>query len=149
MTFEGDIVVHAPHRKVWDFFQSVDELARSIPGCQSVERIDAEHYRAMMVEKLGIFRVSFAMDVAVEEIRDGEFIRVKMKGIDSKLGSSFQQTLKADFIETGPADTRVHYVTDVQFLGKIASLGHSIIKRKVDEAMRKFGNDVSARLETA
>ena len=45
MTFEGDISVRAPHRKVWDFFQSVDELARCIPGCQSVEQVDDTHYR--------------------------------------------------------------------------------------------------------
>ena len=149
MTFEGEIVVRAPLAAVWEFFTQVDKVARCVPGCQSVEPIDAGRYKVVITETLGIFRVSFTTEAQIESMQQGESITASVIGNDRKLGSGFRQTLQSTFAALGPAETRVRFTTDVQFSGKIAGLGYGIIIRKADDALVKFGQNVRAQLEAA
>ena len=147
MKFEGQILIRAPQPKVWEFFTQIDRVARCIPGCQSVESIMGDRYRAVIVETLGIFRVSFATEVKIEAMNEGISINASVIGSDRKLGSGFRQTLQAMFTQSNAIETRVDLSTEVHFMGKIAGLGYGILKRKADEAMVKFGEAVRAELE--
>jgi carbon monoxide dehydrogenase subunit G len=112
-----------------------------------VEPIDGERYKVVIVETLGIFRVSFTTEARIEEVNEGVSIKAAVTGNDRKLGSGFKQTLEAVFAQPGPLETQVGLTTEVQFMGKIAGLGYGILKRKADEALVKFGNAVRAELE--
>jgi carbon monoxide dehydrogenase subunit G len=149
MKFEGQILVKAPHAKVWEFFTQIDKVARCIPGCESVEAIDSERYKVVIVETLGIFKVSFTTEARIEEMDQGKSIKAAVTGNDRKLGSGFRQTLEASFTQMGPEETKVDLLTEVQFMGKIAGLGFGVLKRKADEALVKFGKAVRAQLEAA
>ncbi len=149
MRFEAQLEINAPHKKVWDFFQDVEKLATCIPGCQNVESTGETQYKATLVQKVGPFRVSFDVEGKIEEMDGKSYIKAILTGKDWKLKSSFQQTLEANIKEVSSLQTEVKLVTEVNFLGKIASLGYGMIKRKADEAMREFGEAVKAQLEGA
>jgi carbon monoxide dehydrogenase subunit G len=147
MQFEGHILIRAPLANVWEFFTQIDRIARCIPGCQSVEALDADRYRVVIAEKLGIFRVTFTTEAKIEEVNPRVSIKAGVTGDDRKLGSRFRQTLQAVFTETNSSETSVDLRTEVQFMGKIAGLGYGILKRKADEALVKFGEAVRLELE--
>ena len=147
MRFERQLQISAPQKRVKEFFQDIEKLAACIPGCQNVQAVDETRYKARMVQKVGPFRVSFDVEVKMEEVDESNFMKASVTGKDKRLNSSFQQILEARIKEVSPLQTEVNLATEVNFLGKIASLGHSIIKRKADEAMRQFGEAVQAQLE--
>ncbi|MDA2934616.1 hypothetical protein MYX82_09775 [Acidobacteria bacterium AH-259-D05] len=147
MRFEEQLRINASHQKVWEFFKDPLKLAACIPGCQSVEAVDETRYRAVMADKVGPFRVSFNVEVKIEEMDEASFIKARVTGKDKKLDSSFQQILEANIKEVSSTQTQVNLATEVNFLGKIASLGYTIIKRKAAQAMKQFGETVRAQLE--
>jgi len=136
MKFERQLQINAPQKRVKEFFQDIEKLAACIPGCQNVQAVDETRYKATMIQKVGPFRVSFDVEVKIEEMNEGHFMKASVTGKDKRLNSSFQQILEARIKEVSPLQTEVNLATEINFLGKIASLGHSIIKRKADEAMR-------------
>ena len=149
MRFEKQVVINAPKDRVWSFFLDARQLAACIPGCENVEPTNSGGYAARIVDKIGPFRVSFQLEVRIEEIKDGRFIRAAATGKDQQLASSFRQTLQAEMNELAPDQTQVDLTTEINFLGKIASLGHGLIKRKADVAMAQFSQSVKERLEQA
>ena len=149
MRFEKQVVINAPKDRVWNFFLDARQLASCIPGCENVEPNDSDGYAARIVDKIGPFRVSFQLEVRIKEIKEGRFIRAAATGKDQQLASSFRQTLQAEMNEVAPGQTRVDLSTEIGFLGKIASLGYGLIKRKADGAMAQFSQSVKDRLERA
>ena len=147
MDFQGDLTLNVPHSEVWSFFQDIERLAACIPGCQSTELMDDGGYRAVMMEKLGPFRVNFDMQVTIEEIHEGKSIKAMVTGEDRKLFSTLKQTMEVTIREIGTEETHVGLTTEVTILGKIGSLGYGIIKRKADQSMKQFGEAVRAQLE--
>jgi len=147
MRFEKQIIINAPKAEVFNFFLDAQQLAACIPGCERVEPNNSDGYEARIVDRVGPFRVSFQLEVRIEEVQAGRFIKAAATGKDQQLASSFRQTLEAEMSELAPGQTQVELTTEINFLGKIASLGHALIKRKADSAMAQFGQSVKERLE--
>ena len=67
-------------------------------------------------------------------------------GRTNKIGSHLKVELDVSLEEKGEA-TQLSFVASVDILGKLATLGHSIIKRKADNDMAKFAGAVKKELE--
>ena len=52
MKLEGEYEVPAPRAKVWDAFQDPSVLQKAIPGCEKLEAIGNDEYKATL--KIGI-----------------------------------------------------------------------------------------------
>lgn len=147
MKFEQELTLNAPPSQVFSFFNNVPQLAGCIPGCGEVRAVDSNRYQAVIADRLGPFQVKFLVEVKIEEMESERLIRATASGKDKLLGSTFNQMLVVRVEPLASGGSRVHLATEVQFLGKIASLGYPIIKRKADEAMKKFSEKVRSLLE--
>ena len=105
-----------------------------------------KHYTAVMVEKVGPFRVQFPMRIEVIQSEEMSYNKVRASGSDSRMGSRMKVELEVRLREAGEG-TLFSFVALVDILGKLAVLGHSIIKRKADQAMEEFDQAVKKRLE--
>jgi uncharacterized protein len=129
----------------WDFVWQVERLAACIPGCNSVQVIEpGKHYKARVGDRVGPYRVEVDMDVVVEDIRERESIRILATGEDRKLGASQRMSLEVRLREQGTSKTAMDIDADIEILGKIASLGQFIVKRKVRDVVKQFGDNVRA-----
>lgn len=147
MRFEKEIELKTPKEKVWKFLWDVDRFVTCVPGCKDAKTAEpGKVYTATLVEKVGPFRVEFPTRIEVLEAREMSFIKAQASGSDSKVGSRMKVDLDVHLKEA-EGKTTLSFVASVDILGKLATLGHSIIKRKAEQVMEEFTQAVKQRLE--
>jgi carbon monoxide dehydrogenase subunit G len=147
LRFEKEVEILAARDKVWNFIWDVDRFIACVPGCKEAKTIEAgKHYAATMVEKVGPFRVEFPTTIEVLEKEELLRIKARATGADNKIGSRMKLELD---VRLGEQDnkTLLGFVADVDILGKLAALGHGIIKRKADQVLDEFAQAVKKELE--
>ena len=147
MRFEKEVEILAPKEKVWNFIWDVDRFIACVPGCKEAKTLEpGKLYSATMVEKVGPFRVEFPTSIEVLEKEDLSRIKAQASGADNKIGSRMKLELDVSLREQGDK-TVLGFVAGVDILGKLAALGHGMIKRKADQVLDEFARAVKKQLE--
>lgn len=147
MNFENSIEIGVSRDTTWDFLWDVDRLIACVPGCEEASTVEAgKLYNARMVARVGPFKVTFPIKIEVLENEPKKRIKARASGSDNKIGSHLKVELDVSLEDKGDA-TQLSFVASVDVLGKLATLGHSIIKRKADNDMVKFADAVKKELE--
>jgi carbon monoxide dehydrogenase subunit G len=125
----------------------VDRFIACVPGCKEAKTLEpGKRYAATMVEKVGPFRVEFPTIIEVLEREELTRIKAQASGADNKIGSRMKISLDVNLREQGDK-TVLGFVAGVDILGKLAALGHGIIKRKADQVLDEFAQAVKKQLE--
>jgi hypothetical protein len=95
-----------------------------------------------MVEKVGPFRVEFPTTIEVLEREELTRIKAQASGADNKVGSRMKIGLDVHLREQNNK-TVLGFEASMDILGKLAALGHGIIKRKADQVLDEFTQAVS------
>ncbi|HMF52361.1 MAG TPA: SRPBCC domain-containing protein [Candidatus Saccharimonadales bacterium] len=149
MQFEKEVEILAPREKVWNFIWDVNRFIACVPGCKEAKTIEeGKKYSATMIEKVGPFKVEFPTSIEVLERQELTHIRAQASGADNKIGSRMKLDLDVNLREQD-GKTIVKFVAGVDILGKLAALGHGIIKRKADQVLDEFAQAVKKNLEGA
>jgi len=147
LQFQKDIEILAPREKVWKFIWDVDQFISCMPGCREAKIVEeGKLYTATMVEKVGPFKVEFPTTIEILEKEELTRIKAQASGADNKIGSRMKIDLDVSLKGEG-GKTSLSFVAGVDILGKLAALGHGIIKRKADQALDEFAQAVKRRLE--
>ncbi len=147
MKVEREIAIQAPRQVVWDFLWDVPRLAACIPGARDVQAVEeGKRYTAVVGEKVGPFRVEFPLSIEVLEAHAPERLRARAGGKDSKVDGLVRVELDVTLREAGAA-TIFALVADIAVLGKLGTLGHSVIVRKGTDIVDRFAAAVRAQLE--
>jgi len=147
LQFQKEVEILAPREKVWEFIWDVDRFIACVPGCKEAKTIDpGKRYAATMVEKVGPFKVEFPTTIEVLEREELTRIKAQATGADNKIGSRMKLDLDVHLREEGDK-TILSFVAGVDILGKLAALGHGIIKRKADQVLDEFAQAVKTKLE--
>lgn len=147
MRFDKEVEISAPREKVWQFIWDVDRFIACVPSCREAKTIEEGRlYSATMVEKVGPFRVEFPTTIEVLEKEDLKRIKAQASGADNKIGSRMKIELDVTLGERGNK-TLLSFGANVDILGKLAALGHGIIKRRADQVLDEFAQAVKQRLE--
>lgn len=147
MRFEKEIEILRSREKVWQFLWDVDRFITCVPGCKEGKTVEAgKSYTALMVEKVGPFRVEFPMRIEVIQSEEMSYIKAQASGSDNRVGSRIKVELEVHLREDGER-TLFSFVASVDILGKLAALGNSIIKRRADQVIAEFARVVKKRME--
>ena len=147
MQFEKSVDIQAPKEKVWNFIWDVDRFIACVPGCKEAKTVEpGKKYTATMVEKVGPFKVEFPTTIEVLEREELSHIKAQASGADNKIGSRMKIDLDVRLAGEGEK-TNVSFIAGVDILGKLAALGHGIIKRKADQVLDEFAAAVKNKLE--
>ncbi|MGN6717004.1 MAG: CoxG family protein [Candidatus Binatia bacterium] len=147
MQFQKEVEIRAPREKVWRFIWDVDRFIACVPGCKEAKTLEeGKRYAATMVEKVGPFKVEFPTNIEVLEREEMTRIKAQASGADNKIGSRMKLDLDVNLREDGDK-TVLAFVAGVDILGKLAALGHGIIKRKADQVLDEFAQAVKKKLE--
>ena len=140
MKLEGSYDVPAPRQKVWDAFLDPAILQQAIPGCEKLEALGNDEYKATLKVGVGGVKGTFEGKVRLADKKAPESYRLAAEGSG---GPGF---VKADTLislaEEGGV-TRVAYSADVQVGGLIASVGQRMLggvsKMMADKFFGKMG----------
>jgi carbon monoxide dehydrogenase subunit G len=147
LQFEKEVEIRAPREKVWKFIWDIDRFIACIPGCKDAKTLEpGKLYSVTMVEKVGPFRVEFPTTIEVLEMEELTRIKAQASGADNKIGSRMKVDLDVKLREQNQ-NTVLGFVAAVDILGKLAALGHGMIKRKADQVLDEFAQAVKKQLE--
>jgi len=139
----GSHTLSAPRQKVWDFFNDPNRLATVLPGCERLEPVGPDQYKAAIKFTLAAFSGSYSATVAITEKRPPESMRMSVQG---KGGPGFMKGTGALQFEEAAAATRVSYDGDVQVGGIIAAVGGRMIEAAAKKILQQFFESVENQL---
>lgn len=148
MRFEKQVQVEAPRQEIWELLWDVPRVVRCLPGCDAAETIEPyQQYQATVQEKVGPFKLRLPLDIEVVTNQPPDRLVAKATGRDGKLQSHVKIELDLTLVALEPQITALNVQADVAVLGKLGTLGHSVIVRKGNEIVRQFATALQAELQ--
>ncbi len=148
MRFEKRVEVEAPRQDIWELLWDVPRVVRCLPGCDAAETIDPyQRYQATVQEKVGPFKIRISLDIEVVTNHPPEHLVAKANGRDGKLQSHIKIELDLTLHALEPQRTALNVQADVAVLGKLGTLGHSVIVRKGNDIVGQFATALQAELQ--
>ncbi|HEV8586089.1 MAG TPA: carbon monoxide dehydrogenase subunit G [Methylomirabilota bacterium] len=124
MKLEGSHDVPAPRQKVWDAFLDPARLKKAIPGCEKLEAIGTDEYKATMKIGVGGVKGTFEGKVRIADRKPPESYKLAVEGSGGPGFVRGETLITLSDIDGG---TRVAYSADVQVGGLIASVGQRML----------------------
>jgi carbon monoxide dehydrogenase subunit G len=147
MHFEGDQTIRAPIQTVWDFLMTPDNVAACAPGFQSMQTIDADHFKPTLAVGIGAVKATFTLDVAITERQPPAHAAVKAHGMAA--GSAVDMLSGMDLSAETPDVTRLHWIADVNVSGTIASMGARLMEGTAHKLTNRFFDCLRQKLEAS
>jgi len=146
MKLEGSYDVKAPRQKVWGAFLDPETLRKAIPGCEKLELIGNDEYKATL--KIGVAAVkgTFEGKVRLLEKKPPESYRLAAEGSG---GPGFVRADTLITLTDTDGGTRVSYSADVQIGGLIAGVGQRMLGGVSKMMADQFFNRMTELLTTA
>ncbi len=149
MHFAGTVEIKAPRQKVWDFLIDPTLVGSCGPGVESVEVVDATHFKARAKVSVGPVSARFAVNLEMGE-QDAPN-RAVIIAHGQAPGTAVDAT--AEMILSGGADgsdtTTMDWSSEVNVSGTIASLGLRLLEGTANKMIGQTFNCIRSKLETA
>jgi carbon monoxide dehydrogenase subunit G len=146
MLLKGDVTIHAPRKKVWDFLTDPNQIGLCAPGVEKIEIIEPDKkYRGVILVGLGSVKAKFNGEVEILE-RD-EPNRAKLKAHGVAAGSAADVISEMTLSKDSDGATQVHWTADVQVSGQLASLASRMMVPVSQKLAGVFYDEVRKRIE--
>lgn len=147
MIFEHSVRIPATRAVVWDFLMNVPEVATCIPGTSDVVPSGENTFGGKLKVRVG--PVALTMTGEFEFVRTdpetGE-VDVEAKAADKRIGGSVAATMQWRLVEVTPTETDLNIRTDVTMLGKLGEFGQPLIRKKSDQILEEFAENLREKL---
>jgi carbon monoxide dehydrogenase subunit G len=145
MKLESAYEVPAPRDKVWDAFMDPKLLKQAIPGCEKLEAVGPDEYKATMKIGVGGVKGTFEGKVKLMDKQPPDSYRMT---VDGSGGPGFIRGETLISLTDNAGGTRVSYSADVQVGGLIASVGQRLLggvsKMMADKFFTRMGELLQA-----
>jgi hypothetical protein len=150
MKLEGSYTFDAPREEVWKALLDPEVLAKVMPGCESLERVGPDEYKAALKIKVGPVQGNFEGGVKLTDIRELESYGME---VDGKGPAGFMKGHGKVWLEAqGGSATLMHYAGEAQVGGRIASVGQRLLdssaKALTRQSLDGLHKQIQARLQT-
>jgi carbon monoxide dehydrogenase subunit G len=124
---------------VWDFLWDIPRLAACVPGCDAVETLAPyQRYQAVVRDRVGPFRIKVPLQIDILSATPPTRLVARAGGRDAAVQSLVKVEVDLTLLDTGPTATLLHLSAEVTVLGKLGTLGHSMIVRRGDAIIEQF-----------
>ena len=141
MDMTGERRIPAPRARVWDALNDTAVLKASIPGCESLEKLDDNQLKATASVKIGPIAARFTGKVQLLDLDPPNSYRIDGEGQGGVAG--FAKGGAIVRLADDGADTLLTYDVKAQVGGKIAQLGARLIDASAKQMADAFFNNFS------
>jgi carbon monoxide dehydrogenase subunit G len=145
MQFSGTVQIAAPRDRVWDFLMDPNQVGSCGPGVESIEVIDADHFKAKAKVGVGFISARFVVEMTIAERNEPELAIIKAHG--QAPGSAVDATASMNL--SGPAEgpTTMDWAADVTISGTLASVGARMIEGTANKMIGQTFDCIRSKLE--
>jgi carbon monoxide dehydrogenase subunit G len=144
MLIDGQFTVAAPPQALMRHLFDARLMAECLPGCEALEQLDADRYRAVVGVALAGVKARFDLQVEVvrrEELAVWATTRGEEGGNASQLQADNRITLQAV-----PEGTLLRYESEVSVTGRLGRFALGMMKKKAQALGDEFAQNLQARL---
>jgi uncharacterized protein len=124
MKLEGSYDVPVPRERVWRGFLDPETLRQAIPGCEKLEAIGEDEYKATMKVGVAAVKGTFEGKVRLFDKHPPESYRMAVEGSG---GPGFIRGETQISLSDSGDGTKVSYTADMQVGGLIAGVGQRML----------------------
>lgn len=144
----SEFTVDQSIEETWNFFNTPDQLAPCVPGCESVEEINEDLFNAEVTVDIAYTTLTFNTQVKITDKERPESMTV---GVEASPKGRMPGTANADGgLELGVVDedtTEGEITIEFSIFGRLGSLGESAFTHKCEEITDQFIENVVEKLE--
>lgn len=138
MQIEQTFSVAAGQQHVWDLIRDPAQMVGCIPGCESIEALADNHYRATIVVSVGPVKARFVLMVEVLEESPPVFVKTEMRGDEGSRASLIHSVNDVHLSALPDGRTQVSYVTVVEISGRLGRFGSGMMQKLATRLGEQF-----------
>jgi uncharacterized protein len=144
LLFSGAPVITASPQKVWEKLLDPDFVAASAPGVESVEALDATHFKVVSAFGVGSVKLRFKLDVELFGIVEGKSLNMRARG--KAPGSAVDVVSELRLEDLGDGKTRLNWSATSEVSGTVASVGARLLEGTARKLTEQFWTDFAKRV---
>ena len=145
MQFQGTVQIAAPRDRVWAFLMDPDQVGGCGPGVESIEVIDADHFKAKAKVGVGFISARFVVEMTVAERNEPDLAILKAHG--QAPGSAVDATANMNLSGPPEGPTTMDWSADVLIAGTLASVGARMIEGTANKMIGQTFECIRSKLE--
>lgn len=146
MEFEGEITINADKERIWELISDPELLVQCVPGAKEVNRVSEDKYTGVIERGLAGVSISLDGEVEMTELNPPDNIVAEASGQDTRTNSRMDATAEMTITETDEGSTLSYYI-DMDFTGRLATLGSRIVKRKINSDINTYFDNLQQMAE--
>ena len=145
MQFSGTVDIRAPRDKVWAFVIDPNQVGSCGPGVESIEVVDATHFKARAKVGVGFISAKFVVDLEMAETDPPTKAVIKAHG---QAPGSAVDAVATMALKDGPdGTTTMDWAADVTISGTLASVGARLIDGTANKMIGQTFTCMKTKLE--
>lgn len=145
MLIEGEFPVAASSETLISHLFDPRLMASCLPGCESLEPLPEDRYRAVVVVALAGIKARFNLQVEVTQRLERE-VRAITRGEEGGQASALQADSRV-ILEPVEGGTLVRYRSEVSLSGRLGRFGLGMMKKKAQAMGDEFASNLRRELE--
>ena len=126
MKFSGTTDIAAPRERVWAFVIDPNQVGPCGPGVESIEVVDATHFKATAKVGIGFINARFTVSAEIADQQPPDRAVIKAHG--QAPGSAVDGTASMTLSDGPDGGTHMEWAADVAIAGSLASIGARLIE---------------------
>ena len=145
MRFAGSVPIKASRERVWAFVTDPDQVGPCGPGVETIEVVDATHFKASAKVGIGFISARFVINMEFAEQQPPDRARIKAHG--QAPGSMVDATAEMHLSDGPDGSTVMEWTADVDISGALASVGARMIEGTANKMIGQTFDCMRAKLE--
>lgn len=147
MKFTQTAQIPVARERLWDFLMDVPTVAKSLPGVESVNKIDDTTYQGALKVRVGPISLNLQGKIILEEqSKENWRAALRAEAKDRMAAGAVNGKTSMTLKELSPDQTELLVETDVNILGKIGEFGQPLIRKKADTMLKEFVENIKKQL---
>jgi hypothetical protein len=151
MKVNGSAVLHAPRERVWAALQDPAVLVRTIPGCQQLEQVGPDSYRATVMAGVASIKGTYSGDVRLSDQAEPDSFMLHASGAGAP--GTVSADVRVTLAGADDGTTRLDYDADAVVGGAIGGVGQRMLagvaKKTAGEFFSAVDDVLTGRAELA
>jgi carbon monoxide dehydrogenase subunit G len=136
MEIKGERIIPAKRPVVWAALNDPGVLQRSIPGCETIEKVSDTELNATLTLKVGPVKAKFKGNVKLVDLMPPQQYTIVGEGQGGVAGfGKMKATVTLTEVDGG---TQLNYLADAQVGGKLAQVGSRLIEGTATKLAQEF-----------